>query len=252
VPQIVRNAHDAAGLTYEVEEYLETVVSTDAMPPPDWRRAKVFAWLANLLYFDRMLQLPIALLASRHDVSPRAAIEAIAESERPTLAGMVARLTEHAAGIQAGGGEYMATPAWGDMIWPADQHAMIALVLGGQLEAFYEEATAELAPLLSVPGDELALEEAVSLNRAMLRVPFVATDLPVVLSHPILEHHRALLAGRSQPLEQRLVVHVVDRRATRYPTLQAWLEHLTWCDGKDKRGYLYDVRIMGRPAAVAA
>jgi radical SAM superfamily enzyme YgiQ (UPF0313 family) len=254
VPQIVRNAHDAADLTYEVEEYLDTVVATDAMPPADWRRAKVFAWLSNLLYFDRMLQLPIALLAARHGVSPRTSIERIAASARPTLAGLVADMTEHARSIQASGGlEYVAAPAFGNMIWPADQHALISLVVGGELEAFYAEAAAELAQLLNVPGDELALEEAIALNRAMLRVPFAPSDVPIVLSHPILEHHRALLAGRAQPpLNERLVVHVVDRSGARYTTLQAWLEHLAWCDGKDKRGYLYDVRIMGRPAAVAA
>ena len=252
VSQIVRNEHDSAALRNEVEEYLETVVATDAMPPDDWRRAKVFTWLANLLYFDRMLQLPIALLSARHGISPRASIERVAASARPTLAKLVAGMAAHAASIQAGGGEYTAAPAWGGMIWPADQNGLISLVVGGELEAFYAEADTELTELMGAPEDDLLLHEAIELNRAMVRLPGAMRDMPLVLSHPILDHHRALLAGRAGPLEERLVVHVVERSSARYATFEAWLEHLVWCHGKDKRGYLYDVKVLGRPAAIAA
>jgi radical SAM superfamily enzyme YgiQ (UPF0313 family) len=252
VPQLIRNAHDAADLRHDVEEYLDTVVGTDALPPGDWVRAKVYAWASDLFYFDRTLQLPIALLDARHGVSPRVAIERLLASDRPTLRAVADRMHAHATGIQQGGPEYLSAPEWGNMLWPADQHALISLVLGGQLDAFYEEAADELAGLLADPGDELALRESVELNQALLRVPFVAEDMPLVLSHALLEHHRAHVAGEPVELEERLVTYVVDRSSQSFPTVEAWLTHLAWCHGKDKRGYLYATRTIGAPVPVAA
>jgi radical SAM superfamily enzyme YgiQ (UPF0313 family) len=252
VPQLIRNAHDAADLRHDVEEYLNTVVGTAALPAEDWVRVKVYAWASDLFYFDRTLQLPIALLDARHGVSPRVAIERLLASERPTLRRLADRMRAHATGIQQGGPEYVSAPEWGNMLWPSDQYALISLVVDGELDAFYEEAADELSELLAEPGDELALRESVELNRALLRVPFVSDDLPLVLSHALLEHHRAHVAGEPVELEERLVTYLVDRSSQSFPTLESWLTHLAWCHGKDKRGYLYATRPIGAPVAVPA
>ncbi|HMB79362.1 MAG TPA: radical SAM protein, partial [Vicinamibacterales bacterium] len=259
VPQLIRNPHDAVDLEHEVEEYLETVIATDAMPEPDWVRAKVFSWLADLFYFDRLLQLPLALLDAEHGITIRDAIEhliAVEADRSPTIAELMATLLDHARRIQAGGPEYVTTPAYGNLIWPADQHALISLVLGGRLEAFYEEVADALAELLTERGceeGELALREAVALNEALLRVPFQRTDRPLVLSHALAEYHRGLLEGEPISLEERFVTYVIDRTSQPYPTADSWLEHLVWCHGKDKRGYLYQLKPIGdRSAALAS
>jgi len=249
VPQLIRNPHDQVDFANEVEEYLDTVIATDAMPAEDWVRAKVYWWLADLLYFDRLLQLPLALLEAKYGVTIREGIERLAASRAPEIAATMRMLTGHARAIQRGGPEYVSEPGWGGMIWPADQHALISLVLGGRLEAFYEQAADELAALC--PGDDTALREAVELNHALLRVPGPAADVPLVLSHNLLEFHRGLLAGEPVPLEERLSAYLVDRSSRPFPDEQEWLEHLVWCHGKDKRGYLNETRPTGARAKVA-
>ena len=249
VPQLIRNPHDQVDFANEVEEYLDTVIATDAMPAEDWVRAKVYWWLADLLYFDRLLQLPLALLEAKYGVTIREGIERLAASRAPEIAATMQMLTGHARAIQRGGPEYVSEPGWGGMIWPADQHALISLVLGGRLEAFYEQAADELAALC--PGDDTALREAVELNHALLRVPGPAADVPLVLSHNLLEFHRGLLAGEPVPLEERLSAYLVDRSSRPFPDEQEWLEHLVWCHGKDKRGYLNETRPTGARAKVA-
>jgi radical SAM superfamily enzyme YgiQ (UPF0313 family) len=258
VPQLIRNPHDAYDLHHDIEEYVETVIATDAMPEPDWVRAKVFMWLSNLLYFDRLLQLPLALLDAEHGISIRDGIEQLvaADAERsPTVVALMRALFDHARAIQLGGPEYVSAPAYGNMIWPADQHALIGLVLERKLDAFYAEAADELAALLAGRGgdaeDDLALRESVELNEALLRLPFQRGDRRLVLSHDLLAYHRGLLAGEPVPLEERLVNYVVDRTTHRYPTPESWFDHLVWCNGKDKRGYLYEVRTPGAAAILA-
>ena len=245
VPQLIRNPHDRADLANDVEEYLDIVIGTDAMPEDDWVRAKTYWWLADLFYFDRLLQLPLALLEAEHGIPVRAGIEHVATSDAPTIAGLVARLAEHARAIQRGGPEFVDEPAWGGLLWPADQHALVGLVLGGGLDAFYEEAADELVAL--APREETAVREAVELNRALLRVPSAPPKM-VVVSHDLLAHHEAWLSGEPIPLEERLTAYAVDGRAT---DEGAWLEHLVWCHGKDKRGYLHTARSSGPRSKVA-
>jgi radical SAM superfamily enzyme YgiQ (UPF0313 family) len=246
VPQLIRNPHDSVDQANEIEEYLPTVVGTDAMPAADWVRSKRHCWLVDLFYFDRLLQLPLALLEREHGVPVRTSIEALAAAETPTLAGIARKLHEHAGAIQLGGPEYVSTPAYGNLIWPADQHTLIELVLGRRLDAFYDEAAAVLTGL----ADDIAVEEALELNAAMLRVPFRPPTQTIVLSHNVLEYHRALAAGDPIELEERIAGYVVDRTAKPLPTPDAWFEHLVWCHGKDKRGYLNEARPTGARASV--
>ncbi len=243
VPQLIRNPHDSVDLVNDVEEYLDTVIATAAMPEPDWVRSKTYWWLSDLFYFDRLLQLPLALLEAEYGVPVRTGIERLASSDAPEVRRVVDSLAAHARAIQLGGPEYVTDPAWGGLLWPADQHALIGLVLDGRLEAFYEQAADELAGL--VPGDDTALREAIELNSALLRIPFRTKDARLVLSHNLLEYHAAVLAGEPVPLEERLTAYVVDRTSRPFATEQAWFEHLVWCNGKDKRGYLDDARPMG-------
>ena len=254
VPQLIRNPHDSTELRHEVEEYLDTVIATDAMPEADWIRAKSYWWLADLLYFDRLLQLPLALLEHEHGVPIRTAIERLFASGRPLLARLAAGFAAHARAIQLGGPEYVDAPGYAGLLWPADQHALIGLVLRGELEAFYAEAGDELAALLRErDADPSALRDSVELNRALFRVPGESSDLRLALSHNVLEYHQALLAGSPVELAEGLVAYVVERAKSHYATEEAWLEHLVWCHGKDKRGYLYGARPIGArvPLAVA-
>ncbi|MES1248664.1 MAG: hypothetical protein ABUS54_13430, partial [Actinomycetota bacterium] len=247
VPQLIRNPHQSIDDVNEVEEHLPTVIATDAMPERDWVRSKMYWWLADLFYFDRMLQLPLALLEAEHDIPIRTSIEAIVAAESPTIAGLVDRLRRHAEAIQHGGPEYVSEPAYGDLILPADQHGLVTLVLTRQLDAFYEEVAGVLGGLCD---DDVAVSDALELNAALLRVPFRPPTSTLVVSHPVLEYHQALLRGERIELEERLVPYVIDRTAKPFPTVEAWFEHLVWCHGKDKRGYLNEARPTGARTSV--
>lgn len=250
VPQVIRNLHGPVEDPPEVEEYLDLVVTTDAMPPADWRRSKRYAWLVDLYYFDRLLQVPMAVLSARHGLGPRRLIEALVAADPaayPTLAGLHGRMEEHAAAIQRGGPEYLADPAWAGLLWPADQHALLTLVAEGRLDAFYREAGAVLeAELVAAGGraDVAVLRDAVTLNQALFKLPGQTTDGRVVLAHRLWEYYQALLRNETPPAElpEQLSMYTVDRTGARWPTIDEYARHLTWCQTKDKRGYLYPVR----------
>ncbi len=243
VAQEIQNVHDQAGTPDEPREYLPVVVATDAMPADDWCRTKVFAWLTDLLYFDRLLQVPLAVLTARHGVPLRRFVEAVARADaarHPVLHRMVSSLESKARAIQHGDSEYFEGPA--GLLWPADQYLLVRLVLDGELESAYEEAAALLVELLRDLGVEesrLLVLDLVDLNRAILSVPFQTTDLNLVLSHRVWEAYEAVLHGRPVEVTEGFAVYGVDRTSRTWGTVESWCEHLVWCHGKDKRGYLY-------------
>jgi radical SAM superfamily enzyme YgiQ (UPF0313 family) len=238
VDQAIVGIHSPVTDVEEVDERLETVVATDAMPPEDWVRAKTFVWLADLLYFDRVLQIPLVYLQAEHGMSLRALMETFAgaDAERfPTIAAVSGALKAHARAIQDGAPEYLDSRGFR---WPADQHALIDLVATGRLDAFYDEASELL-------GGGVVVAEAVRLNAALLRVPG-GTRKPLVLSHDLWSHYRAYVAGAPEPLAEGLLTYVVDAR------VDDWLPHLITCHGRDKREYLGTVQTARRRAPSVA
>jgi 2-(S-pantetheinyl)-carbapenam-3-carboxylate methyltransferase len=244
----------------EAPEYLDIVVATATMPRADWVRAKVFSWMTDLLYFDRLLQIPFATLGGLFGLRCRELVEHLVTAEAasyPVIGRLHDTLREKARDIQRGGSEYVTAPGTGGIWWPADQLMLITLVANGDLGAFYTEVGHRLGELLQERGVDRAgaavLDEALRLNETLVRVPFQEDDLHLVLGHNLWEFYRSLLQGGSTPLKERLTVYRVDRTTRRWPTMEQWFQYLTWCHNKDKRGYLYDaIPVIGAETAAVA
>lgn len=249
VPQAIRNLHGRIEDEPEVEEFLDLVIATDAMPPEDWRRTKVFAWFVDLCYFDRLVQIPFAALGAVHGVSCRELIEGLLTADaarHPTLASTHAELQAHARGIQSGGPEYLAVPAWGNLLWPADQYVLLKLIDSGRLADLYREVGSVLEEMMRERGLDRGIpfiRDAITLNEALLKVPYETTDRRVVLAHRVWEYYLALLRCEDVPVpSEELAMYTVDRSSTSWDTIDGFCDHLTWCQSKDKRNYLYSMR----------
>jgi len=234
VSQEIREAHVEIERVDEVPELIDVVVGTRTMPRADWVRAKVFAWLADALYFDRLLQLPFLLLGSEAGVPLRRLVELFAESDGPVTAPLVAELRAKAESIQQGGLEWFEGDGAGGILWPADQWFLLSLVRDGSLDAFYDEA----ADLLRVFDEhELVVNDALELNRALFNAPTEGGEVEVTCWHTVWERYLAVIYDRDQPLESRLTRYTVDGDAYARRTLTDWYQHIVWCDWNDKRGY---------------
>lgn len=255
VPQAIRSAYAPADERPDVDEYCDTVISTTAMPPADWVRVKVFAWMTDLVYFDRLLQIPLLVMGQRHGLRHRRLLEAFTEADPqafPLLAWATGLLAQQAARIQQGEIEYITEPRWGNILWPGDQYLYLRLVADGRLEAFYAEARRALAALLPDDAEEeTILEEAFTLNGALLRLPGRRRDSRLVLSHDLLGYWQAGQQGENVALDERLAVYRVRHSERQFDSLGSWAEFLTWCQGRDKREYLAPATPLRSPLAVA-
>ena len=245
VPQMADS--DGSDWTEEVPEYLDLVVATKDMPREDWVRAKQIAWAADLYYFDRLLQVPLAVASHAHGVRVHELLEALlaADAERfPTLAWVAETLAAKARRVQQGESSYFPAEGPTGRPWSSDQYALVRLVLDGRVDALYREAERCLAEAIGperMAGWEPMLADCCELNRALLRVPSTEKDAWLALDGSLWEHYQSLLAGEPEPLERGLRFYRVDRTSRRWATIDAWYDHLLWCQ-KDKRVYLHAMR----------
>lgn len=238
------NVHGVrAVLDDDVPEVQELVVATAALPPEDWRRARALAWTTSLFHHDKLFQLPILLarhLAGTTYGSLLRGFTEIDPARFPLLHDIQTFFLSEAAAIQEGGPEYVYSPDWLGIFWPADEYVFIRMTAKGELDAFYREAHRRLLEIVgdapSVPAR--ALEDAVALNRALVRQPFVADVLEVGTEYDVLGFVRGILQGEPKPLEESPRVVRVDRRSPSWDDFGSWCREVVWW-GNKKGAYLY-------------
>lgn len=231
----------------KVPEHQDLIIATKAMSRENWVRARTFSWMTQLLYFDKLLQIPVVLVRVLTDRNYREIIEFFSEGrfgkmeESPVLARIREFFLEKARGIQQGGTEYVHSKEWLDIYWPADEYIFIELAVSGKLETFYKEAECALGKLVKehcTPIPALVLRDAVRLNSTLLKQPFFEDDITVKLSYNIWEVYRGVVLGKEVPLTKSSFQYHIDRTSARWNSWEAWCREIVWY-GNKRGAYLY-------------
>lgn len=251
VPLQIVYQHDDLKIsrTEEVHEYLETIIATKDMPRDDWRRVRVFAWLTELLHFNRLLQVPFILMAQHYGFSYRRLVEAFMDidPERyPTLYETLRELETHAAAIQSGEPEFVPSEKFLGIWWPADQHALIGIVARKRHAAFYQEAEALLTSLAAQdPKGTQPIRDAVQLNKALLRLPECFEDAEVLTAYNVGEIFQGMMRGEEVPLSNGGYSYAVDRSSTVWMSVEAWATDVI-LQVYQRGNYIYPFMAVGR------
>lgn len=237
---------------HEVIETQELVVATASMPRPDWVRTRAYCWMAGLLHFDKVLQIPMVVVHELTGLRYRELIELFSEGNFARLPGATSArfpvLTEicdffnaKAKDIQGGGYEYCHSKEWLNIWWPADEYVLIKLCVENKLGQFYEEAASAFGHLLKAKGlevDPRVIADAIHLNRSLLKIPFQTEDLHLKLGYNVWQFYRSVLLGKVVALEKKRSQYHVNRTTDRWSTWDDWCRRVIWY-GNKKGAYLY-------------
>lgn len=225
-----------------IEESQLLVVATKTMPPEAWRRVRAFSWMASMLFFDKLLQIPLVLLQRYSGLSYADMIEAFLlplSGQFPIIEEVAGFFQTEAERIQQGYAEFFHSAEWLDIFWPHDEFAYIRLSAENKLDAFYTEANKLFSDLLELHGLQSPpwLSEAICVNRSLLKQPFCGDNPTFYLTYNILASYQDALKGKA--------VHVIPchekfrvERNEKWHSWQDWCREVVWfCN---KRGaYLY-------------
>lgn len=240
-----------------IEEMQDLVVATRAMPRPDWIRTRVLAWTTGLIYFNKLLQIPIMVLQGTAGLGYRELLELFTEkrfgvignhARFPILNSINSFFHATAKAIQEGKQEeYVHSIEWLDVWWPAEEYVFIKLCREGKLDLFYAEAEQAFAGLLEGAGKRQSadvLNDAIRLNNAVIKLPFQTEDLEVKLSHNVWEFYRATIVGNETPLRGGSYSYFVDRTSERWLTWDDWCQKMVWY-GNRRGAYFYGTKNVG-------
>jgi len=238
------NIHGApADYGDNIYETQELVIGSTAMPPNDWCRARVFSWMASLLYFDKLLQIPIMLLWATTGISCAQQIEFFIDALKDRFP-LINELTEfffaEAEKIQHGGPEFFYAPDWLGIYWPHDEYAYIRLCADNKLEAFYQEAYQRLSELLSEASIAKPpwLQEAITLNHALLKQPFNTENMVLMCNYSLLEACDAVRKIGNGSVEEQTIFYDICRTNEQWRGWQEWAREVVWY-GNKRGAYLY-------------
>jgi tRNA A37 methylthiotransferase MiaB len=232
---------DSINNIYETELL---VVGTKTMPKEDWVKARVFAWMTSLLHFDKLIQIPFVILNKTCSLSYRELVEIfIIESDQyPLISEIKSLFTNKALSIQSGDSEYIPSPEWLNIWWPADEFAFIKLCREATISQFYEEAERVIIQYLAESGLSLPtklLHEAVNLNAQLINKPFAYENQRICLGYNLIEVYKAALVGINLPLLEGNYYYEIIRDSQSFKTWDSWCREIVWY-GTKKGAYLYD------------
>ncbi|PKL74422.1 MAG: hypothetical protein CVV27_20595, partial [Candidatus Melainabacteria bacterium HGW-Melainabacteria-1] len=202
-----------------IYEQQEVVVATSTMSQQDWARMRVFAWITQVVYYSKALQIPMMLIHALQGVPYQQLLWAFAEGPLPpgceVLPQLRGFLQAQAGEILAGRFEYTpgADPNSGEKIWMyPDSFATQHLLYSPKLPAFFNEAAALLGPFATeLPPGLLAESLAMSLALFGSQHP-ARQSFSLSLSWNLWDVYQQLLAG--EPAELRREAWRFSRRQT--------------------------------------
>jgi radical SAM superfamily enzyme YgiQ (UPF0313 family) len=246
--EIINIHGEKVKLEDDVPEQQDLVIATNAMPPEDWVKTRVFCWMTALLHFDKIFQIPLIIAHHLTGTTYRKLIELYMTPTRgtyPTLDKVLDLFYHEARSIQKGGPEYVYSEEYLGIYWPADEYAYIDLVKNGELDRFLDELQVRLYE--SNVLDHLKYEErymiydAVRLNAALIHRPFAKDDVEVMQNFNVLEYWNAVKTGEKTSIsftDQNNPI-LVRRQERYYDDFQRWCREIVWW-GNKKGAYLYN------------
>ncbi len=225
----------------DVEEEQILVVGTATMPSADWIRARVVSWMISLVYFDKLLQVPLALLHEACGISMRTLLELFVQESfvAGSLFGEIREFFDRMArDIQKGGPEFHYSEKWLGIYWPADEYIMIKLCAENKLDEFYAESEQILLKLIKSAGVQAPfLKDSILLNKLALKQFNPPREEVITLTHNIWELYRAAVEGRKQDIQTGTFQYKVERAGAQWKNIQDWCREVVWYQNK-KGAYL--------------
>ena len=227
-----------------IDEIQQLVIATNSMPRNMWRKTRAFSWMTALLHFDKLLQIPLVLLAESTGISYRQIIESFCEVDNndfPLIAEIRDHFCSRAEIIQNGGPEYYYSKEWLGIWWPDDEYQLIRLSAEGKLGIFYEESRKLLEALLKKTQnyDSIPLvAESVKINHALLKQPYLYDDLETESEYNILGMYNQVLKDQPSSFKRIKSKYRIARSTQTWKDWQTWCREVIWY-GNKKGDYLY-------------
>ena len=231
-------------IIYETQHF---VISTDSMPTKDWIRTRKFHLSGQLLYFNKLLQIPFIVINELYQISYRHLIEEFCETNISAdfniINDLMSSIHNHAVEMTKGGLEFIGSDML-QLMWPVDEHLFIDLVSNNKLEEFYNQSEIIIKNLLSkksINFDNKIIEESIMLNKLLIKQPYQYEDIEVQLSYNIYDFYNSVKSGNKISFKKKQNIYNINKSSTTWPSIEDWSREVVWYQNSTG-AYMYDAK----------
>jgi len=218
----------------DVDEYQYLVVGTNSAKEKDWVKIRSFAWMTDLLYFDKTLQIPLMLLHRHFGECFQDLIElfmSVSQSQ-PIFYKISKFFDDKATGIQNGEIEYCLSEKFLNSYWKSDEYMLMNVVSDGDIMSFYNEARDILGLFIASKEDNNKIseiiEEAILLNQVLLKIPNDRLKKSLSCKYNILNWYEHALVGETVSLDHADVLYEIDKTVLYWEDYNEWSREVVW------------------------
>ena len=211
-------------------ESQKLVISTRSLSFNDWKKTRVYASIAELLYFNKLFQIPFMFLNSIEKVSYRNLFEHFTNkiSNYDVIKKININLNKHAEKISEGKSEFIYKEGYMDIYWPPGEFEYIKLVMNKELDLFYSEMFSHYSKFCKNAESKNIFAEAVNVNKKMLRLPWSNKDEFLELGYNIIESYYEILKLSKPNFNKKSNKIQIVRSDMSFKTNQDWMREVIW------------------------
>ena len=225
-----------------IEEESDLIIGTKTMPKEDWVRTRAFCWMAALLHFDKLLQIPIIIFHHMTSISYRDILESFfihVTDQEIIIKNIQDFFLAKTKDIQQGGTEYVLAEQYMGIYWPVDEYWFIKLSQEEKLSQFYQEAERILNRITTMnPEQKIILYESMLLNKLLLKQPYQTQNIQETFVYNVLDTYRNIVKGRVPSLRHFPSTIEINKTSETWSSWDEWCKKVVWWENK-KGAYLY-------------
>ena len=228
-----------------ISEAQELVISTASMSKKEWVQMRMFATAMEFFYFNKVLQIPILMLAKYTDKKVTDVIMLLISetltTNYPTLNFVRNIFEKNAKDILLGRSEFIYSPNWLGIYWPPGEYAILKLIEDGIMEAFYREAMTVCVDIADKSHKNM-IGDAVLFNSFVFKTPGRQQHEYLASDYDIENLYRQALRGIKEEASEARVTYSLDLGSDYPSESNVWAKEVLWY-GHRRGEYLHKVKM---------
>ncbi len=212
-----------------INESQKLVISSRSLPFNDWKKTRIYASVAEFLYFNKILQIPLLVLNKLENVSFKILFEHFMQIKKSNIINKINQsFEEHANSISHGKSEFLYKEGFLDIYWPPGEFEYIKLVIEKNLKTFYDEIKENYSGFCKNNFNKEIFIESLNLNKSLLRLPYETEDLFYKTKYNIMECYRDILMLKEPNFSEKLSHYKIIRSDINFKNSQEWMREVIW------------------------
>ena len=214
-----------------IVEKQQLVISTKSLSFDDWKKTRVYASVSELLYFNKVTQIPLLVLNKLQNITFRELFEHFMNSPENyiILNNIVKNFYNHADQISKGKSEFLYKEGLLDIYWPPGEYEYINLVKNNNLGNFYTEFGKYFKKFCDSEISEMIFNDALELNKKMMRLPDQQSNEFFLDKYNIFQSYQSIIMMEDHNFEisneKKLKIIKNDMK---FESFEDWLREVIW------------------------